>query len=80
VAFDILWVPFDKRFSDLLERLQQQQALFDIELRLESEKALSRFMKTVEKDIYRRETLVTDPLNWELREELAQERAARESK
>jgi hypothetical protein len=75
-----LWVPFDMRFRDLLQRLQQHQALFDVELRLESSKALSRFMKTVEEDVHRRENLVTDHLNWEVREELEKERAARESR
>jgi hypothetical protein len=60
VIRDLFWKPFDSRFGALLDRLQDHQELFDIELRLEDQGALDRFIRTVEEDIAKKERIRQD--------------------
>lgn len=60
VIRDLFWKPFDSRFGGLLDRLQDHQELFDIELRLEDQGALDRFIRTVEEDIAKKERIRHD--------------------
>ncbi|KAI9830344.1 MAG: hypothetical protein M1819_005725 [Sarea resinae] len=48
VIRQIFWKPFDNRFSDLLDRLRDHQELFDIEIKLEDQQALTRFIDKME--------------------------------
>ena len=48
---DLFWTPFDARFAGMLERLRDHQELFDIELRMENQKALEVSMDTIYDEI-----------------------------
>jgi hypothetical protein len=52
VVRDLFWKPFDVRFGELLECLHDHQELFDIELRIENQKAIETYLGKLESEIF----------------------------
>lgn len=50
VIRDLFWTPFDTRFGSLLDRLRDHQELFEIEVRLEDQKAQEVHYRNLEKN------------------------------
>ena len=60
VVRDLFWTPFDARFSSMLERLRDHQELFDIELRIENQKAIEKSMDAIYDEIVRIKEQIVD--------------------
>jgi P2-related tail formation protein len=59
VIRDLFWTPFDVRFHLLLERLRDHQELFELEVKVENEKALKRFTDKAERLIDQADEVIT---------------------